>query len=49
VRNAAVIAEVKNGAALFDRLLKEVVMESERLDVERFIPLLKAHMGGGNP
>lgn len=41
--------DVKNGAALYDRLLKEVVMESERLDVERFIPLLRSHLGGGNP
>jgi hypothetical protein len=24
-------------------------MESERLDVERFIPLLRAHLGGVNP
>jgi hypothetical protein len=36
--------DVKNGAALYDRLLKEVVMESERLDVERFIPLLRSHL-----
>lgn len=41
--------DVKNGASLFDRLLKEIVMESEAVDVERFVPLLRAHMGIINP
>jgi vacuole morphology and inheritance protein 14 len=41
--------EVKNGAGLFDRLLKEVVMEGEFVNVERFVPLLKSHMASANP
>jgi vacuole morphology and inheritance protein 14 len=46
---ADVDQEVRNGAGLFDRLLKEVVMEAEEVDVERFIPLLRLHMGVPNP
>ena len=46
---ADVDGDVKNGAALYDRLLKEVVMEGESLDVRRFVPLLRAHMGVMNP
>ena len=53
---ADVDADVKNGAALYDRLLKEVVMEGgdggpgDSLDVGGlFIPLLVAHMGVLNP
>jgi hypothetical protein len=38
---ADVDVDVKNGAGLFDRLLKEIVMESEAVDVDRFIPLLR--------
>lgn len=41
--------DVKNGAGLLDRLLKEIVLESEALDIERFVPLLRAHMGVINP
>ena len=41
--------EVKNGAGLFDRLLKEVVMEGENVNVERFVPLLRSHMASANP
>jgi len=41
--------DVKNGAGLLDRLLKEIVMEGEVVDVERFIPLLRANMRTTNP
>jgi hypothetical protein len=34
--------DVKNGANLLDRLIKDIVTESEVFDVERFIPLLQA-------
>ena len=33
--------DVKNGANLLDRLIKDIVTESELFDVEKFIPLLK--------
>lgn len=33
--------DVKNGAQLLDRLLKDVVTESDSFSVERFIPLLR--------
>jgi hypothetical protein len=33
---------VKNGANLLDRLIKDVVTESEEFDVEKFIPILQA-------
>ena len=33
--------DVKNGANLLDRLIKDIVTESESFDVERFIPLLQ--------
>lgn len=32
---------VKNGANLLDRLIKDIVTESEGFDIERFIPLLE--------
>jgi vacuole morphology and inheritance protein 14 len=32
---------VKNGAQLLDRLIKDIVTESDSFDIERFIPLLK--------
>lgn len=41
--------EVKNGASLLDRLLKEIVMEGGVVDMERFVPLLRAHMRSPNP
>jgi len=46
--------EVKNGTALFDRLLREVVTEAAADGVgaevaKRVVPLLQAHMGVVNP
>jgi len=32
---------VKNGAQLLDRLLKDIITESDSFDIEKFIPLLK--------
>lgn len=34
--------DVKNGAQLLDRLIKDIVTESDLFDVEKFIPLLQA-------
>ena len=33
--------DVKNGANLLDRLVKDIVTEADIFDVERFIPILK--------
>lgn len=33
---------MKNGAQLLDRLVKDIVTESDLFDVEKFIPLLQA-------
>lgn len=41
--------DVKNGAQLLDRLVKEIVTESEQLDVERFMPLFQKYMSRVNP
>lgn len=41
--------DVKNGASLLDRMLKEIVLEGDTLDMERFVPLLRAHMSIQNP
>lgn len=41
--------DVRNGAKLLDSLLKEIVMEVEALDVQRFMPLLRANMRSTNP
>jgi vacuole morphology and inheritance protein 14 len=41
--------EVKNGASLLDRLLKEIVCELGHIDAEVFIPLLRSHMTVNNP
>ena len=38
--------DVKNGANLLDRLVKDIVTESDIFDVEKFIPILKVHWGG---
>jgi vacuole morphology and inheritance protein 14 len=55
---ADVDPEVKNGAALFDRLLREIVMEEAAAAAQgsrshevafRVIPLLREHMGVANP
>ena len=41
--------DVKNGAQLLDRLIKDLVTESEQFDVDRFIPLLKERIRIKNP
>jgi vacuole morphology and inheritance protein 14 len=46
---ADVDIDVKNGANLLDRLIKDVVTESESFDVERFIPLLQKYIRRSNP
>ena len=38
---ADVDIDVKNGANLLDRLIKDIVTESNCFDVERFVPLLQ--------
>eukprot|EP01114_Cavostelium_apophysatum_P017154 TRINITY_DN5029_c0_g1_i1.p1 TRINITY_DN5029_c0_g1~~TRINITY_DN5029_c0_g1_i1.p1 ORF type:complete len:719 (-),score=131.55 TRINITY_DN5029_c0_g1_i1:14-2170(-) len=40
---------VKNGAQLLDRLIKDIVTESEGLNIERFIPLLQERVYVINP
>lgn len=46
---ADVDVDVKNGAAMLDRMLKDLVTESPHFDIDSFIPLLKDHMTGTNP
>lgn len=46
---ADVDIDVKNGANLLDRLVKDVVTESDCFDVERFIPLLQKYIRRSNP
>ena len=41
--------DVKNGAQLLDRLVKDLVTESESFDVEKFIPLLRERIKIRNP
>jgi vacuole morphology and inheritance protein 14 len=41
--------DVKNGANLLDRLIKDIVTESEKFDVESFIPLLQKYIKRTNP
>lgn len=41
--------DVKNGAQLLDRLLKDVVTESEAFNVEKFIPLLRERINIKEP
>eukprot|EP01132_Coremiostelium_polycephalum_P000476 gene476-602_t len=41
--------QVKSGAQLFDRLLKDIVTESPVFDIERFIPLLRERVYVVNP
>jgi vacuole morphology and inheritance protein 14 len=38
---ADVDIDVKNGAQLLDRLIKDVVSESDSFQLEKFIPLLR--------
>jgi vacuole morphology and inheritance protein 14 len=40
---------VKNGAQLLDRLIKDIITENEKFDVERFIPLLQERVYVVNP
>ena len=46
---ADVDVDVKNGANLLDRLVKDIVTESEVFDVELFIPLLHKYIRMTNP
>ena len=41
--------DVKNGANLLDRLVKDIVTESESFDVDKFIPLLQKYIRMTNP
>lgn len=41
--------DVKNGAQLLDRLIKEIVTESDSFDVHKFIPLLRRKLKTRNP
>uniref|UniRef100_A0A6A7GC16 Protein VAC14 homolog n=1 Tax=Hirondellea gigas TaxID=1518452 RepID=A0A6A7GC16_9CRUS len=46
---ADVDIDVKNGAQLLDRLIKDVVTECDAFDVEKFIPLLRERIRIKNP
>ncbi len=46
---ADVDIDVKNGSNLLDRLIKDIVSESEVFDLERFIPLLQKYIRRSNP
>lgn len=46
---AHVDIDVKNGANLLDRLIKDIVTESENFDIENFIPLLQKHIKKPKP
>jgi|TARA_B100001996_G_C18649737_1_gene588898 vacuole morphology and inheritance protein 14 len=46
---ADVDIDVKNGANLLDRLIKDIVTESASFDVEKFIPLLQKYIRRSNP
>jgi vacuole morphology and inheritance protein 14 len=46
---AHVDVDVKNGANLLDRLVKDIVTETETFDIEAFIPLLKKHIRRTKP
>jgi hypothetical protein len=46
---AHVDVDVKNGAMLLDRLIKDIVTETETFDIESFIPLLVLHMRRTKP
>ena len=41
--------DVKNGAQLLDRLIKDLVTEAEQFDVDKFIPLLRERIRIKNP
>ena len=46
---ADVDVDVKNGANLLDRLIKDIVTESESFHVEHFLPLLTTYIKRTNP
>jgi vacuole morphology and inheritance protein 14 len=46
---ADVDVDVKNGANLLDRLVKDIVTESETFHVEHFLPLLQTYIRRTNP
>lgn len=46
---ADVEKDVRNAAQLLDRLIKDIVTESDRFNVEQFIPLLKENIQEENP
>lgn len=46
---AHVDMDVKNGANLLDKLVKDIVTESETFDIESFIPLLQKHIKRTKP
>jgi len=46
---ADVDMDVKNGATLLDRLIKDIVTESDTFNVEMFIPLLQNYIRRTNP
>ncbi len=41
---ADVDMDVRNGAAMLDRLIKDIVTESESFNVEKFMPLLQKYI-----
>lgn len=46
---AHVDVDVKNGANLLDRLIKDIVTETDSFDIEVFIPLLQRHIKRTKP
>ena len=46
---ADVDVDVKNGANLLDRLIKDIVTESEEFQVDQFLPLLQNYIRRTNP
>ena len=46
---ADVDTDVKKGASLLDRLLKEIVTETKVIDLSKFIPLFKQYITMSNP
>ena len=46
---AHVDLDVKNGANLLDRLIKDIVTETEGFDIESFIPLLQKYIKRTKP
>ena len=46
---ADVDVDVKNGASLLDRLIKDIVTESDTFQVEQFLPLLQNYIRRTNP